>query len=137
MNYLESFLQEKKRSHKDQERTDKTAETRSVSFVSESRRDLCASFSPIEEAEIDRLAKADGWKPITPAESIIATCRRHGIALSLEPNGALRVGTDGGNGDEPAPWPSLIIAIEAHMEPVAALVAAGWHLRADAKASAA
>jgi hypothetical protein len=29
------------------------------------------------------------------------------------------------------------MAIEAHLESVAALVAAGWHLRADVKATAA
>ncbi len=75
-------------------------------------------------------------RQVTPAESIIATCRRHGIALTLDDDGRLVVGKGDGSGNEPAPWPSLSMAIEAHAEAIARLVAAGWHLQADVKATA-
>jgi hypothetical protein len=61
----------------------------------------------------------------TPAESLIGTCAKHGIILSVD-EGGLWVGDT-----DHQPWPSLIMAIEAHRDAVAALVAAGWHLRAD------
>jgi hypothetical protein len=82
-----------------------------------------------EEREIDRQAAADGWKPLPPAGaaaySIVETCRHRGIALGLEDDGSLRIGKADGSGQEPALWPSLIDAIEAHLEAVTALVAAG------------
>jgi|GEM_PF-2769043 len=88
-----------------------------------------------EERRMDRLATMDGWKPLplagAPAYSILETFRRHGIALSLAPDGCLRIGRADGSGQEPALWPSLIGAIEAHLHAVTALVATGWHLRAD------
>jgi len=88
-----------------------------------------------EERRIDRLAQTDGWKPLppagAPAYSILETARCRGIALSLDQDGGLRIGKADGSGHEPALWPSLIDAIEAHLEAVAALVAAGWHLRSD------
>jgi hypothetical protein len=33
-----------------------------------------------------------------------------------------------GSGREPALWPSLLMAIEAHLSAIMALVAAGWAL---------
>jgi hypothetical protein len=75
--------------------------------------------------------------PITPAESIVATCRRHGIALTLDEEGALRIGMADGSEQGLTAWPSLLMAIEAHLPAIIELVAAGWHLWADAKASAA
>jgi hypothetical protein len=85
-----------------------------------------------EEAEIDRLARGDGWQP-NPAESIVATCQRYGVALRIDATtGDLVVGKAGGKADEPTqPWPSLLIAIEAHLQAVAALVEGGWNLRAE------
>jgi hypothetical protein len=85
-----------------------------------------------EEAEIDRLASIDGWR-LPPAHSIVATCQRAGVALRIDKaTGALVVGKAGAKPDAPTqPWPSLLIAIEAHLEAVAALVEGGWNLRAD------
>jgi RNA polymerase subunit RPABC4/transcription elongation factor Spt4 len=66
------------------------------------------------------------------AYSIIAACRRYGVALRIDPDGTLVVGKAGAGADQPTqPWPSLLIAIEAHLEAVASLVEGGWHLRAD------
>ena len=71
-------------------------------------------------------------RQVTPAESIIATCQRHGVTLRIhEATGDLIVGKPGARADEPSqPWPSLLRAIEAHSEPVAALVRSGWTLKA-------
>jgi hypothetical protein len=82
-----------------------------------------------EEAEIDRLASIDGWKRL-PAHSIIATCHRYGVALRIdEATGELVVGRAGAKAYEPSqPWPSLLIAIETHLEAVAALVEEGMDL---------
>lgn len=68
-----------------------------------------------------------------PAYSIITTCRRYGVALRIDPEtGDLVVGRTGAKADEPSqPWPSLIQAVEGHLEAVARLVEAGWSLRAD------
>ena len=86
----------------------------------------------IEESSIDRLARADGWQP-NPAESIVATCQRYGVALRIDATtGDLVVGRAGAKADEPTqPWPSLLIAIEAHIEVVASLVEAGWTLKTE------
>jgi uncharacterized Zn finger protein (UPF0148 family) len=66
------------------------------------------------------------------AYSIIATCRRYGVALRIDPDGALIVGKAGARAEEPTqPWPSLIHEIEAHIDAVASLVEGGWNLRAD------
>jgi hypothetical protein len=69
---------------------------------------------------------------LSPAESIVATRRRHGIALRIdEATGDLVVGKVGAKAYEPSqPWPSLMRGIEAHLESVAALVMAGWTLKA-------
>jgi hypothetical protein len=85
-----------------------------------------------EEAEIDRLASIDGWR-LPPAHSIVTTCQRYGVALRIDQaTGDLVVGKVGAKADEPTqPWPSLLIAIEAHLEAVASLVEGGWTLRAD------
>jgi hypothetical protein len=85
-----------------------------------------------EEAEIDRLARADGWQP-NPAESIVATCQRYGVALRIDPStGDLVVGKAGAKAEEATqPWPSLLVAIKAHFEAVASLVEAGWMLKTE------
>jgi tubulysin polyketide synthase-like protein len=75
-------------------------------------------------------------RPIPPAESIIQTCRRYGVALRLAEDGALVVGRSDMNGKEPALWLSLAMAIETHLPAITALVAAGWHLTANVKAAA-
>jgi hypothetical protein len=84
-------------------------------------------------AGIDRLARAHGWTPLplagAPACSIISTCQGYGVALRIDQNGDLVVGKDGAETGEPTqPWRSLIIAIEAHLDDVSALVEAGWTL---------
>jgi hypothetical protein len=68
----------------------------------------------------------------TPGHSFVATCQRYGVALRIDPDGTLVVGKAGAKADEPTqPWPSLLIAIEAHLDAVASLVEGGWNLRAD------
>lgn len=91
------------------------------------------SHAEREEAEIDRLASADGWKPLPPAHSTVATCQRHAVALRIDPaTRDLVVGKAGAKAEEPTqPWPSLLIAIEAHLEAVATLVEAGWTLKTE------
>jgi TubC N-terminal docking domain len=66
-----------------------------------------------------------------PAYSIITTCQRFGVALTIDSDGTLIIGRAGAKAEEPTqPWPSLLIAIEAHLEAVAVLVNSGWGLRA-------
>jgi hypothetical protein len=77
------------------------------------------------------LPEAPEGRRITPAESLIATCQRHGIALRLDECGRLVVGNADGSGREPAVWSTLLVAIEAHLPAITALVAAGFDLRAD------
>jgi hypothetical protein len=61
-----------------------------------------------------------------PAYSLLETCRRYGVALSIDENGCLVVGRAGAKASEPTqPWPSLMMALEAHCEDVSALVKAG------------
>jgi hypothetical protein len=80
---------------------------------------------------------ADGWQsppePGHAAYSILETCERYGVAMRLDSaTGDLVIGKAGATAHEPTqPWRSLIIALEAHLEPVAALVHAGWTLKAD------
>ena len=48
------------------------------------------------------------------------------------PAGDLVIGKAGAKADEPTPpWPSLIMALEAHLESVVVLVRAGWTLKAN------
>jgi hypothetical protein len=89
-----------------------------------------------EEAKIDRLTRAGGRKslppPSAPAYSIIGTCKRHGVALRIDENGALVVEKDGAKGDQSTdPWPTLLMAIEAHLADVVTLVGSGWTLTAN------
>jgi hypothetical protein len=68
----------------------------------------------------------------TPSYSIVATCKRYGVALRIDPDGTLVVGKAGAKADEATqPWSSLLTAVEAHADAMARLVEAGWHLRAD------
>jgi len=68
---------------------------------------------------------------VSSAESIVATSQRRGVALRIdEATGDLIVGKVGARADEPSqPWPSLMRAIEAHLESVAALVRSGLFAR--------
>jgi len=51
--------------------------------------------------------------------------------LRIDETGDLVVGKAGGKADEPTqPWPDLLAELEAHLEPVARLVEAGWTLKA-------
>ena len=82
------------------------------------------------------MARAAGRRslpePHHPAYSILETCQRYGVLLRIDDAGDLVVGKAGAKAYEPTqPWPSLIIALEAHLESVAALVRAGWSLNAD------
>ncbi|HJU10289.1 MAG TPA: hypothetical protein VJ728_05405, partial [Candidatus Binataceae bacterium] len=56
--------------------------------------------------EVDRLAAADA-DLITPAMSLIGTCRRLRIALRLDPDGRLVLGRSDLHGKEPEIPPSL------------------------------
>ena len=68
----------------------------------------------------------------TPAYSLVAVCRRYGVALRIDHDGTLVVGKAGAKAEEPTqPWSTLIRAIEAHLDAVAELVASGWSLRAE------
>ena len=96
---------------------------------------LAQIHSEQKEAEIDRSASADGRKPLPPARapaySIIATCHHHGMALRIDEAGDLMIGRADGKADELIrQWPSLFMAIEAHLEDITALVQAGWTLKA-------
>lgn len=72
-------------------------------------------------AELGQPTAREGW---TPAHSIIAACRHHGVALRIDPQtGDLVVGRAGAKADEPSqPRSSLLLAIEANLEAVATLV---------------
>lgn len=79
--------------------------------------------------QMERLGDLTGS---TPAYSIVTTCQRHGVVLSFDENGKLVFGKAGAKADEPTqPWPTLIMALEAHLDDVAALVKAGWTLKAE------
>jgi hypothetical protein len=58
--------------------------------------------------------------PGAAAKSLIRTCREHGVRLSLDSDATLVVISNG------RAWRSLVDAIEAHVDTVAALIAAGW-----------
>jgi hypothetical protein len=73
--------------------------------------------------------------PTAPAESLIQTCQRHGIALRLDADGSLIVGRSDLAGKEPGIWLELAAAIEVHAAAIAKLVEAGWQLRAQVKAT--
>ena len=83
------------------------------------------------ERKIEHLKRADGWRPLpppgAPAYSILETCRLRNISLRLDDKGALIIGRSDLLGAEPPLW---LIAIEALLEAVTALVAAGWCLNA-------
>jgi hypothetical protein len=69
--------------------------------------------------------------PTDAAYNILLTCQRYGVALRIDSDGTLIIGRAGATAEAATqPWPSLLIAIEAHAETVAMLVSAGWHLRA-------
>jgi hypothetical protein len=76
--------------------------------------------------------EAETNEALTPAQSLVATCQRFGVALRIDPaTGDLVIGRLGAKADKPSqPWPSLLRAIEAHLEAVARLVEAGWCLNA-------
>jgi hypothetical protein len=50
------------------------------------------------------------------------------LTLRIDPkSGDLIVGKAGAKADEPTqPWPSLLIAVETHLDAVVALVESGW-----------
>ena len=67
----------------------------------------------------------------TPAYSLLETCRRYGVTLRIDDGGDVVVGKAGAKADEPTqPWPSLLMALEAHVDEVAELIEAGWTLNA-------
>ena len=59
---------------------------------------------------------------ITPAESLIATCRRLKIALRLDPDDRLVLGRDDLCGREPAIPLSLAMAVEVHAAAITELL---------------
>ncbi len=56
----------------------------------------------------------------TPAGALIRTCLEYGVGLRVEADGTLVVTSNG------KAWRSLITAIEAHVDEVAALILNGW-----------
>ena len=78
-----------------------------------------------------RLAKAG-----PRAHSILTTCQRHGVALHIDPDGALVIGKAGAKADDATqPWRTLIMAIEAHTDAVARLWQGAKSLVPKAEAS--
>lgn len=84
-----------------------------------------------ERNEADRIAKRgydhDATAPShneyigrTPAGALIRTCLEYGVGLRVEADGTLVVASNG------KAWRSLIDAIEAHVDEVAALILNGW-----------
>jgi hypothetical protein len=96
------------------------------------------SLKALAQAVIERGATPqNGGKllppPDSPAYSIIQTCQRYGVQLRLDlATGELVVGNDSAKVGEPTqPWPTILMASEAHLDEIAALVRAGWTLKAD------
>jgi hypothetical protein len=81
-------------------------------------------------AEHPDLVRYEGSVSCIPARSIVAICQRAGVVLKIDPaTGDVVVGRAGAKSDEPTqPWPSLLVAIEAHLDAVAALVKSGWRI---------
>jgi hypothetical protein len=84
-----------------------------------------------ERNEADRIAKRgydhDPEQPShreyvgrTPAAALIKACLEHGVGLRVEADGTLVVASNG------KAWRSLIDALEAHVDEVAALILNGW-----------
>jgi len=82
-------------------------------------------------------ARADARKPLPPnghpAYSVLTTCEQFGVALRIDQvNGDLVVGKAGAKAEESTqPWPSLLHALERHLEALAQLVESGWRLTAE------
>ena len=99
--------------------------------------ELLALFRAEGNENETNLAAGDGVDslpdPGRPAYSILATCERYGVAMRLDSaTGDLVIGKAGATADEPTqPWPSLIMALETHLDCVAALLRAGWTLSAE------
>jgi hypothetical protein len=94
---------------------------------------LSAEWSKVKIAPAGGDGRDSLLDPGDPAYSILATCQRYGVAIRLDsPTGDLVIGQTGATAEESTqPWSSLIMALEAHLEPVAALVRAGWTLKAE------
>jgi hypothetical protein len=73
-----------------------------------------------QEAEIDGLARANGWKPLSrpgyPAWRIIEICHAHGVGLRIEPDGTVVIESYG------RAWHALIEAIAAHVDEIASIL---------------
>jgi hypothetical protein len=74
--------------------------------------DDCAAIRA-HKAELLRLLT--GAHPVTPKESLIGTCRKYGVALTVDPNGTLVI-------DYARAWPTLLQALAAHADAIAALL---------------
>jgi hypothetical protein len=78
----------------------------------------------VVETETDRLASADGWRPLpehdSAARSLMRTCREYGVGLRVDPDGTLVVESNG------KAWQSLVRAITAHADAIATLIESGW-----------
>ena len=97
----------------------------------------CLSKAEGDPAKAANPAKVDALHPINEsrlslAQSLLVTCQRHGVALHIDDRGDLVIGRASAKANEDSqPWASLVIALEANLEEVARLVAAGWQLRAE------
>jgi hypothetical protein len=87
--------------------------------------DMIASLSvPVESGhtyDAPTLPAATPMLETSVAKSLIRTCLEHGVGLRLDPDDTLVIVSNG------HAWRSLVDAIEAHVDDVAALVAAGWN----------
>jgi hypothetical protein len=83
--------------------------------------------------ELLRILAPASPEPGHPAYGILETSQRYGVALRIDPaTGDLVVGKASAKAEEPTqPWPSLLHALEAHLEAVARLVESGWTLTAE------
>jgi hypothetical protein len=90
-----------------------------------------------QEDEIDRVSGVEDWRRAPQqglaAYGILETCQRYGVALRIDAaTGDLVVGRAGAKAEEiTQPWPSLLHALETHLETVARLVDSGWTLTGE------
>ena len=99
------------------EQTDRIARLNAERREADRRAKRGYDFDPDAPSHFDFMMASD------PAYSIVAVCRRYGVALRIDRDGTLVVGKAGAKAEEPTqPWPALLVALEANLEKVAELV---------------
>jgi hypothetical protein len=76
----------------------------------------CAQLTP-EPCPLKTIKGAD-IRRVTPAQSLIDTCREHGVGLRVDPDGVLVVESYG------RAWRSLIRALDTHAHEIASILIA-------------